>query len=79
MNEREAGIRRKFREREFEKQYRQKFQEYEEWRQAQASEKTESQPTEPQEKKKAGLTRWDLLFVGLGFLTAVLWRGCSAK
>jgi len=78
MNQKEGGIPKVIRERDIERIFRPRFQEYEEWRASQEEGISSTEEAAPKpEKKKSGLTRWDLLFVGLGFLVAILWRGCS--
>jgi len=64
------------RERDLEKQYRSKFQQYEDWKALQGEEPVvEAAP--PKEKPKKGFTKFDFIFLGLGFLVALLWRGCQ--
>jgi len=69
------------RERDLEKQYRSEFQQYEEWRASQAEGSVAEAETKepPKEKAKKGITKLDLIFLGLGFLVAFLWRGCQAS
>jgi hypothetical protein len=70
------------RERDLEKQYRSEFQQYEEWRASQAEEPEAGvieAKEQPKEKAKKGFTKLDFIFLGLGFLVALLWRGCQAS
>ncbi|MBE3520102.1 MAG: hypothetical protein IMW97_07340 [Firmicutes bacterium] len=64
-----------------EKAFEDNFKEYEEWRARQASTEPEPKVREKKDdaKKQPFLTKWDLLFIFLGFILAVtLGRGCGA-
>ncbi len=63
------------RERDMEKQYRPEFKKYEEWKVKQGGEPVVEEAL-PEKKKKKGFNKFDLIFLGLGFLVALLWRGC---
>ncbi len=64
------------RERDLEKRYRPQFEEYEKWKALQGEEPVvEALSTE--EKPKKGFTKFDFIFLGLGFLVAMIWRGCK--
>ena len=69
------------RERDLEKAFRPKFEEYEEWRIAQQSGEPEQVETSSPSKvvKKKGFGKIDLIFLGAGFLVALLWRGCKGS
>lgn len=80
MDQGNQDILRGRRERDLEKQYRSEFQQYEEWRTSQEeAPETETAETKekPKEQPKKGFTKLDFLFLGLGFLVAILWRGCQ--
>lgn len=67
-------------EADLEKLYEAQFKDYEEWRASQVgespSQEAEDKKSEP--PKRQGFGRMDLIFIVLGFLVALLWRGCSA-
>jgi hypothetical protein len=65
------------RERDLEREFRPRFEEYEEWRASQDMEpETEAAPAK-EGKKKKGFGKLDILFLGAGFIVAMLWRGCK--
>lgn len=64
------------RERDLEKQYRDDFGRYEEWKLQQGEEFVVEEPP-PEEPKKKGFGKFDFIFLGLGFLVALIWRGCK--
>jgi len=79
VSQEKKGILEGRRERDLEKQYRSRFEEYEEWKSLQGEEpEVEAVPPKEEEKRK-GCTKFDLLFLGLGFLVALLWRGCQGS
>jgi hypothetical protein len=76
----DKGVLEGHRERDLEKEFRPKFQEYEEWRASQQGEEPELEktPASTSEQKK-GFGKLDLVFLGVGFLVAMLWRGCKGS
>jgi len=78
MSQRERMAFRRPREGDLEKAYRARFQEYEAWRASQVEAALpQVKPAPEEKKKKGGFGRLDLLFLALGFLVALFWRGCS--
>lgn len=68
------------RESEIEKAFESNFKDYEDWRARQASGELEPRVGDKKDeaKKQPFLTRWDLLFVLIGFILALtLGRGCG--
>jgi hypothetical protein len=78
-------MRRKPREQDLEKQYRTEFQRYEDWKASQVEGGTEekkplttvAETKEP--PKKFGLSKLEWIFVLLGALFAMIYRGCIAN
>ena len=65
-----------------EKAFEDSFKEYEDWRASQASGDPEPRVRDKKDdvKKQPFLTRWDLLFILIGFILAMTFgRGCGAQ
>ena len=71
------------REGDLEKAFRPAFEQYEEWRASQGIQEPEVEPkgkkTNEETQKKKGCGTLDIVFLIVGFLVAMLWRGCQAS
>jgi len=71
------------REGDLEKAFHPAFEQYEEWRASQESPETQAkakgEKKAEEAQKRKGCGKLDIVFLILGFLVAMLWRGCQAS